>query len=191
MLVNQDKQNNKSSSSNNEITKNVNNVLTRLQDSDQNLKKVLADVKVETAAEVQVGDNKRAYLIQVNEDSAKNLQSVHADVVKRLEDHFNVPVVIVPARKKVNGKLYRTYIGPNVPRKSTLASVYDSLLEDVLYPATIVGKRIRHPKGKARSFKILVDPLDKESVEVKAQAIAACYKGLTNRDISIEFPSNN
>lgn len=189
MLVNQDNKANKSGTTVNEITKNVSNVLTRIQDSDKNLKNSLENVKVETANEILVGDNKRCYLIQVNEEAAKNLQGVHSDVVQKLEDHFNVPVVIVPARKKVNGKLYRKYTGPNAPRKSTLANVYDSLLEDILYPATIVGRRTRFPKGKARVFKVLVDPLDKESVEPKVNAIAACYKGLTNRELVIEFPS--
>lgn len=191
MLVNQDNKTNKSGSNVSEITKNVSNYFTRLQDSDQTLKSSLSNVKVETANEIQVDNNKRCYLVQVNEDAAKNLQGVHADVVKKLEDHFNVPVIIVPARKKVNGKLYRKYTGPNAPRKSTLANVYDSLLEDILYPATIVGRRTRFPKGKARQFKVLVDPLDKETVEPKVNAITAAYKGLTNRDLTIDFPTNH
>lgn len=185
-----DKVGNKNGSRVNEITKNLTTVMTRIQDSDQNLKKGLENVKIENASEIQVDNNKRCYLVQVNESSVKNLQSVHGDVVKKLEDHFSTPVVIVPARKKINGKLYQRYNGSKVPRHQTLSAVNDALLEDLLYPATIIGKRTRFPKGKSRVFKVYVDPLDKETIEYKTNAIAACYKGLTNRDLVIEFPTH-
>lgn len=189
MLKQTDKTNNKNGSTVNEITKNLTTVLNRIQDSDANLKKGLEHVKVENASEIQVDNNKRCYLVQVDEANIKNLQSVHSEVVKKLEDHFSTPVVIVPARKKINGKLYRKYIGKKVPRHQTLSNVNDALLEDLLYPATIVGKRTRFPKGKNRVFKVFVDPLDRESIEYKTNAIVACYKGLTNRDLTIEFPA--
>lgn len=190
MLCQSDKLSNKNRATVNEITKNLTTVLTRFQDNEPSLKKDLEALKIESANEISVGENKRCYLVQVNESSIKNLHNVHSDIVKKLEDHFATPVVIVPFRKKINGKLYRSYIGKQVPRTKTLTAVYDSLLEDLLYPATIVGKRIRYPKGKNRLFKVMVDPIDKETIEYKTNAIAASYKALTNRDLVIDFPTN-
>ncbi len=182
-----DKLGNKTRQTVNEITKTLTNVFSRIQENDQTLKKGLEDVKIENANEIAVGSDKRCYLIQVNESSVKNLQTVHADVTKKLEDHFNTPVVIVPFRKKINGKLFRKFRGTKVPRDKTLTAVHDAYLEDLLYPATIVGKRTRFPKGKGRQFKVYVDQLDRETIEYKTNAIAACYKALTNRDLQIEF----
>jgi small subunit ribosomal protein S7e len=190
MSKQQDKVGNKGRGNINEITKNLTTVLSRFQDTDQKLKKDLENVKVEVANEIAVGNDKRCYLVQVNESSVKNLQNIHADIVKKLEDHFNTPVVIVPYRKTINGKLFRKYQGTKVPRAKTLTAVYDTLLEDLLYPATIVGKRTRYPSGKSRVYKVFVDPLDRESVEYKQNAIASAYKALTNRDLVIEFPSH-
>jgi small subunit ribosomal protein S7e len=181
---------NKNRSNVNEITKNLTTVMARIQESDQKLKKDLENVKVEVANEIAVGLDKRCYLVQVNESSVKNLQNVHSELVKKLEDHFNTPVVIVPHRKTINGKLFRKYIGTKVPRNKTLSAVYDSVLEDLVYPATIVGKRTRYPSGKSRVYKVFVDPLDRESVEYKQNAIASAYKALTNRELVIEFPSH-
>ena len=135
-----------------------------------------------------MGDNKKCYLVQVNESSAKNLQNVHADLVKKLESHLSAPVLIVPFRKTINGNLYRKYIGKAAPRTKTLDTVYNNLLEDLLYPACVVGKRTRFNKGKNKLFKVHVDPIDKESVEYKTNAIATTYKALTNRELVIEFP---
>jgi len=183
-----DKLGNKNRATVNEITKNLTTVLTRIQENDQSIKKDLESLKIENANEISVGADKRCYLVQVNESSVKNLQNVHSDIVKKLEEHFSTPVVIVPYRKKINGKLFRKFRGNKVQRDKTLSAVYDSYLEDLLYPATIVGKRVRYPKGKSRVYKVFVDPLDKESIEYKVNAIVACYKGLTNRELAIEFP---
>ena len=188
MLMQSDKLGNKNRATVNEITKNLTTVLTRIQETDQSIKKDLENLKIENANEISVGADKRCYLVQVNESSVKNLQNVHSDIVKKLEEHFSTPVVIVPYRKKINGKLFRKFRGNKVQRNKTLSAVYDSYLEDLLYPATIVGKRVRYPSGKSRLFKVYVDPLDKEFIEYKVNAIVACYKGLTNRELAIEFP---
>jgi small subunit ribosomal protein S7e len=190
MLMQSDKLSNKNRATVNEITKNLTTVLTRIQETDVKIKKDLENLKIENANEISIGTDKRCYLVQVNEASVKNLHNVHSDIVKKLEEHFSTPVVIVPYRKKINGKLFRKYRGNKVPRDKTLTAVYDSYLEDLLYPATIVGKRVRYPKGKSRLYKVYVDPLDREHIEYKMNAIVACYKGLTNRDLVIEFPQN-
>ena len=182
-----DKLSNKNRQTVNEITKNLTNLLARIQENDQGLKKDLENLKIENANEIAVGD-KRCYLVQVNESSVKSLHNVHSEITKKLEDHFSTPVVIVPFRKKINGKLFRKFRGTKVPRDKTLSAVYDAYLEDLVHPATIVGKRVRYPKNKSRVFKVHVDPLDKEIVEGKVSAIVACYKALTNRDLVVEFP---
>ena len=74
-----------------------------------------------------------------------------------------------------------------MPRHRTLTAVFEGYLDDILYPATIVGKRIRYPTGKTRAFKVFVDPLDEGAVEYKLPAMVACYRELTNRKLEIEF----
>ena len=88
---------------------------------------------------------------------------------------------------RVNGKEYRTYVSKKVPRDKTLTAVFDGYLDDILYPATIVGKRVRYPVGKTRTYKVIVDPLDKELVEDRIPAITACYKAITNRKLEVQF----
>jgi small subunit ribosomal protein S7e len=190
MLCNSEKLSNKNRTTVNEITKNLTTVLGKLQDTNPNLKKDLEAIKIEGANEITIADNKKCYLVQVNESSIKNLQNAHTDIVKKLENHLNVPVLIVPFRKTINGNLYRKYVGKATPRTKTLTAVYDSLLEDLLYPATIVGKRTRFQKGKNKLFKVFVDAIDKESVEYKSNAISTTYKALTNRELVIEFPAH-
>jgi small subunit ribosomal protein S7e len=167
--------NNKKGTTVNEITKNLTTVLHKIQESDPKLKADLESFKIESATEIIVDDKNKCLLIKVDENSIKSLHKVHAEIVKRLEDHFSGPVVIVPERKKTNGNLFRKFRGKKAPRNRTLTAVYQDALEDVLFPSTIVGLRTRYPKGNSRIFKVQVDPLDKELVENKSSAICAAY----------------
>ena len=67
-----------------------------------------------------------------------------------------------------------------------MTAVFDGYLDDILYPTTIVGKRVRYPVGKTRTYKVIADSLDKKLVD-RIPAIAACYKAITNRKLEIEF----
>eukprot|EP00178_Gracilaria_changii_P003191 TRINITY_DN14679_c0_g1_i1.p1 TRINITY_DN14679_c0_g1~~TRINITY_DN14679_c0_g1_i1.p1 ORF type:complete len:187 (+),score=20.69 TRINITY_DN14679_c0_g1_i1:1-561(+) len=182
-----DKLSNKNRSQINEVTKNLTTALQSIQEKEPELKKDLEAIKIDNAAEISTADNKKCFLVQVNESSYSNLKNIHSNITEKLEKKFSSPVVIVPFRKRVNGNLFRRYRGTKVPRTKTLTNVYESLLDDVVYPATIVGKRVRFPKSKERLFKVFVDSLDKESIEYKRNAIIASYKALTNRELCIDF----
>ena len=170
-----------------EIQKNVSNALDKIKDSEKDHKSELETLKIEHANEVQMENEQKCYLIQISTHNLAGFKKVHSLLTKKLEEHLSNPVIIIPSRKRVNGKEYRTFVSKKVPRDRTLTAVFDAYLDDILYPATIVGKRIRYPVGKTRTYKVLVDPLDKETIEYKLPAMTACYTALTNRKLEIEF----
>ena len=134
-----------------------------------------------------MNDDQKCFLIQISTQNLSGFKKVHALLTKKFEEHLSDNVILIPKRKRVNGKEYRTYVSKKVPRDKTLTAVFDGYLDDILYPATIVGKRVRDPVGKTRIYKVIVDPLDKELVESRIPAITACYKAITNRKLEIEF----
>ena len=170
-----------------EIQKNVSNALEKIKDSEKDHKNELETIKIEHANEVQVNDDSKCFLIQLSSSNMANLKKVHALLTKKLEEHLSNPVILIPAKKRVNGKQYSTFVSKKVPRDRTLTAVFDGYLVDILYPATIVGKRIRYPAGKTRTYKVFVDPLDKETIQYKLDAMTACYRALTNRKLEIDF----
>ncbi len=173
-----------------EMEKNFQNTLNSIISSEKDNKKELEGVKIENAREVEIEKGERCFLVCVNTADEKDLRKVHPTLIKKFEEQFSAPVALIPAKKRVNGKLYKRYRGTKVPRDRTLTAMFDSYLDDLLYPATIIGKRIRYPKGKVRQFKVLVDPIDKDAIEYKIPCITACYKALTNRPLEVEFPEN-
>ena len=170
-----------------QIQKDVTDAFVKIKESEKEHKADLDQIQIEHAKEIEMTDDKKCCLIQVSTNNMSNLKKIHSLLSKKLEENLSIPVILIPAKKRVNGKEYRTYVSKKVPRDRTLTAVFDGYLDDILFPATIVGKRIRYPSGKLRAYKVLVDPLDKENIEYKLPAMIACYKALTNRKLEIEF----
>jgi len=74
------------------------------------------------------------------------------------------------------------------PRSRTLVAVHEEILNDMVYPAEIVGKRIRIRLDGSRLFKIHLDKNQQTNVEHKTDTFAAVYKKLTGKEVTFEFP---
>merc|ERR1711915_817324 len=71
------------------------------------------------------------------------------------------------------------------PRSRTLTAVHDAILEDLVHPAEIVGKRIR--LDGSRLIKVHLDKSQQTNIEHKVETFAAVYKKLTGKEVNFEF----
>jgi len=74
------------------------------------------------------------------------------------------------------------------PRSRTLTAVHEAILDDLVYPAEIVGKRIRVKLDGARLIKVHLDKSQQTNIEHKVDTFGAVYKKLTGKQVSFEFP---
>ena len=151
----------------------------------------MKDIKIVNVTEFKYEDGKQFLLVNVNEAGAKNLQKVHVELVKSLESTSGKPCLVIPSRKTVDGKKFRNFIGKKVPRTKTLTYVRENLLEDLLFPATIVGKRTRYPRGQQKQLKVLIDSVDKDTISSKTTPICVAHKSLTGHELSLDFPATS
>merc|ERR1711935_77377 len=102
----------------------------------------------------------------------KRYQKVQSRLIRELEKKFN--------RKKP---------GQMRPRTRTLTAVHSSILDDIVYPTNIVGKRIRVRTDNTKLLKVYLDPKDVKEVDYKLKTFASVYKKLTNKNVEFMFPA--
>lgn len=66
----------------------------------------------------------------------------------------------------------------------------NAILEDVVGPTEIVGRRTRVSVDGSKLMKIVLDAKDKdkENLDGKLETFAAVYKALTNKEAAFIFP---
>merc|ERR1712113_548047 len=120
----------------------------------------------------------------------KSVKKIQGRLIRELEKKFSKKHFIFVANRTILDKNFRRK-GLNVrPRSRTLTSVHDALLEDVVGPTEIVGRRTRISVDGSKLQKIFLDPKDKdkETVEAKLSTFSAVYKKLTNKEAVFQFP---
>lgn len=105
-------------------------------------------------------------------------------VVNEIQKRRNQHAFVVAKRTTINKK---ADFKQRIPRNRTLTAVYDSILDDLIAPAQIIGKRIRYRLNGSQLIKIFVNEESKGFLENKTHLIAQLYFALTNRKIAIEF----
>jgi small subunit ribosomal protein S7e len=154
------------------------------------LKQPMRELYITRAREVEFS-GKKAIVIYVPVPKQKAFQKVQTRLVRELEKKFSGRHVVFCAERKILPKPKRGRPDPNKqkrPRSRTLTAVYDSILDDLVFPAEIVGKRIRVKLDGSQLIKVHLDKNQQTTIEHKVDTFTAVYKKLTGRDVTFEFP---
>jgi small subunit ribosomal protein S7e len=130
----------------------------------------------------------RLLIISVPYKQIGAFHQVQSFLVPELEKKLGGQVIIIARRRAfpktpVRGKKFRAI--RSVGR--TLRSVQEALLQDVVYPANIVGKRIHYDLNGKQTTKVLLDQQDRTSAEDRLAAYGAAYRRLTGLKTTFEF----
>lgn len=147
--------------------------------------------KTEIVSEVKelkiTGEDKKSYnalVVYLPFVYTKNHKGLLAKIVNEIQTKKKLPAFIVTQRTMIHGK---SDFKQKIPRNRTLTSVYDSILEDLISPGIIIGKRARYHLDGSQHIKIFLNDESKGYLENKTALIAQIYKQLTNRKVSFEF----
>merc|ERR1712072_1433 len=163
-----------------------------LEANAHDLKVDLHDLFFLSAKEYDVAGGKKAITITVPYRLLKayHKNQVQQRLVRELEKKFSGKHVVIVASRKIQQKTIRKAKGSaqRRPRSRTLTAVHDAILEDLVYPTEIVGKRTRVRLDGTKLLKVHLDKKDQSFVEHKLDTYGSVFKKLTNKDVVFEFP---
>lgn len=158
-----------------------------LENGNQELKSDLKDLYINGAMQMDMAGNRKAVIIHVPYRLQKSYKKIHVRLVRELEKKFSgKDVVLVATRRIVRPPKKGSAIVR--PRSRTLTAVHDGILEDVVYPAEIVGKRIRYHMDGAKVLKVFLDPKERTNTENKLDTFSSVYRRLCGKEVVFDYP---
>ncbi|ORY04908.1 40S ribosomal protein S7 [Basidiobolus meristosporus CBS 931.73] len=174
-----------------ELELSVAQALLDLENNVPELKKELRPIQICAAKEVEIGAGKKAVVVFVPVTLFKALNKVQQRLTRELEKKFSDRHVIFIAQRRIMRKPTRRSRAKQArPRSRTLTAVHEKILDDIVYPTEIVGKRTRVKVDGSKTIKVFLDSKDAGSLEYKLDTFSGVYKKLTGKDVVFEFPAH-
>lgn len=170
------------------LEQDVAKALFELENSTKDLTADLQDLFFVAAKEVSVDGGKKAVVVFVPYRQHGKYKKIQARLIRELEKKLGRQVAIIAQRTILSKNYARAHPGQVRPRSRTLTAVHNAVLEDLVYPTLIVGKRLRVRVDGSRLTKIHLDPKDVKEVEHKLKSFSSIYAALTNKKVEFVFP---
>uniref|UniRef100_A0A2K5HZY4 40S ribosomal protein S7 n=1 Tax=Colobus angolensis palliatus TaxID=336983 RepID=A0A2K5HZY4_COLAP len=142
---------------------------------------------LKAAKEIEVGGGQKAIIIFVPIPQLKSFQKIQVRLVCELEKKFSGKHIVFITQRRILPKPIRKSHTKNKqkhPRSVLLTAVHDAILEDLIFPSEIVGKRIHVKLDGSQLKKIRLDKAQQNN----AETFSGVSKKLTGKDVNFEFP---
>jgi len=157
------------------------------QNQNPDLKALYTDLVFSSAKEIEVSSGKKAVVVFVPYRLLKSFH--HIQSRRELDKKFSGKHVLVVAQRKILRKPSKNNHKKQQkrPMSRTLTKVHEAILEDLVYPTDIIGKRTRVRTDGSKLLKVFLDKKDQSNTD-KLDTFAVVYKKLTGKDAVFEYP---
>jgi len=161
-----------------------------LENNVPELKNELRALQISAARELDVRGGKKAIVVFVPVPQLKAYRKVQQRLTRELEKKFSDRHVVFVGQRRVLPKPTRnSRLKQKRPRSRTLTNVHERILEDLVFPTDIVGKRTRVAIDGSKLLKVFLDSKDATSLEYKLDTFSSVYRRLTGKEVVFEFPA--
>ncbi|GAA97937.1 uncharacterized protein L969DRAFT_89771 [Mixia osmundae IAM 14324] len=173
-----------------ELELEIGQALLDLQNSVADLKVELAPLQFSAAREIEVKGGKKAIVIFVPVNQLKAFHTIQSRLTRELEKKFSDRAVhFIGQRKMIRKPTRKSRSKQQRPRSRTLKDVHEKILEDLVYPTEITGKRTRQATDGSKLIRVFLDAKDATSLEYKLDSFSSVYNRLTGKNVAFEFPA--
>jgi small subunit ribosomal protein S7e len=152
------------------------------------LKADLKPLYIAGAREITVNPNKKAKLIFVPYALRKQFQKIQGPLKQELSKKLSGQTILMIAERQILSRNHKRKKGnQDRPRSRTLTSVHNGMLEDICFPAEIVGKREIFNTSGQRTLKVFLNQSSAASIGDDLDTFNAAFNKLTNRRVAYEL----
>ncbi|OLL25051.1 40S ribosomal protein S7 [Neolecta irregularis DAH-3] len=170
-----------------EFEKTVSQAITDLE-SLHDFRKDLRPLQFSGAREIEVAGGRKAIVIFVPVSQLTSFHKIQQRLTRELEKKFADEHVVFLAQRRILRKQSRTSrVTQKRPRSRTLTAVHDAMLEDMVYPTQIVGKRVRVTVDGRKIIKVILDTKDSAAIDFKLDSFQSVYNKLTGKNVVFEL----
>ena len=174
----------------NDLEKSVGQALYDLQVNQQmkDLGDELKELFILAAIEVKVAGSKSAIVVFYPYILRQQFRKIQARLVRELEKKFGKIFVLVAQRRILSKPTHKNTVKQQKrPYSRTVTAVHDAILEDVAFPADIIGRRTRHKLDGSVLHKVILHKGEQANVENKTLALSKVYQRLTGKVATFSF----
>ncbi|BGO94842.1 ribosomal protein S7A [Rhodotorula toruloides] len=162
--------------------------LLDLENNVPDLKAELRPLQISAAREVDVKGGKKAIVVFVPVPQLKAFHKIQGRLTRELEKKFSDRHVVFIAQRRMMRKPTRgSRQKQQRPRSRTLKAVHDAILEDLVFPTEITGKRTRQAVDGSKTIKVFLDQKDATNLEYKLDSFSSVYQKLTGKNVHFQF----
>ncbi|KAI3623477.1 ribosomal protein S7 [Malassezia furfur] len=148
------------------------------------LKAELRPLQVSSVKEVDVKGGKKAYVVFVPMPQLKAFHKIQQRLTRELEKKFSDHHVVFVGQRRILPKpSSHSRAKQPRPRSRTLTWVQDAILDDLVFPTEITGKRTRVATDGSKQIRAALDSKDATSLEYKLDTFSSVYRKLTGKDV--------
>merc|ERR1712032_138240 len=132
------------------------------------------------------GAQEKYILIRIPFRSLLAWRKVAGKVIETLEGVFKQPVVMVANRTIISTRAV-SHASQKRPRSRTLKAVHRAILDDIIMPSGVTGRQTKVTMEGRQIEKVFLDPMDRELMEARLDALSHAYQKLTTHTLHFEF----
>jgi len=171
-----------------QLARNVAKHLYELEVNNAALKASLSSLHINSVKKVTISPKRYAYVVFYSLRFIRRFRKIQKTLIQELEKKFPNTHIVFIAQRKIQAPPKSNMA--KRARSFTLTAVHDAIIEDIVYPAEIVGRRVHFKQDGSRVMQIFFDEKHREITTPKLPTFAALARRLTGRAVSFGYMSN-
>ena len=168
-----------------ELEINLAQALIDLEGNLPELQPILRPLQIVSAKTVSL-KSKKALLIYIPVSQLKQYHKVQVRLMSELEKKFgDYHVLFVAYRRILPKETHKSRAKQPRPMSRSLTAVHSALLDELVYPNLITGKRVQYKVDGKKIIKAILDAKSLPDAH-KLTALSGVYKQLTGKDVVFE-----